>query len=181
MLGKFSSEKRYEHVVKSLWPGLLRQVGGARLVIYGSAGSPSERSYLNRLRGLVEKLGLRGSVELRPNAPREEILGSLDVSRAYLHSTVNEHWGISIAEAMARGLPALIHMSGGSWSDLAGEGSYALGFKNEDEAVEKLARILTDERLWRKQSRRSLERSSQLTLDNFAHKLEEILARRSLI
>jgi glycosyltransferase involved in cell wall biosynthesis len=85
----------------------------------------------------------------------------------FLHATINEHWGIAVAEAMARGLPVAVHRSGGAWTDLAEEGRYGLGYETAEEAKEAVAKLLTDRRTWRFFSQRSLERASKLTFERF--------------
>jgi glycosyltransferase involved in cell wall biosynthesis len=90
---------------------------------------------------------------------------------------VNEHWGVAVAEAMARGVPVVVHRSGGTWSDLVGEGSYGLGYTSAEEAAEALAKLLTNPGLWQYYSGRAVERVSGLTLDRFTERFSELLRR----
>jgi alpha-1,2-mannosyltransferase len=90
--------------------------------------------------------------------------------KVFLHATVNEHWGIAVAEAMARGLPVVVHRSGGAWSDLASEGLYGLGYTDAEEAVEAVAKLLTDASTWRRYSEKSVEKAKQLEFSKFIEK-----------
>jgi glycosyltransferase involved in cell wall biosynthesis len=122
-------------------------------VIFGGAATPTLQAYYRRVWRLAEEAGLkvadsldaRADVYLVANAPRRLINEAMDRARAFLHATINEHWGIAVAEAMARGLPVVVHKSGGAWTDLAEEGRYGLGYETAEEVV---ANLLTDGRAW---------------------------------
>jgi len=117
------------------------------------------------------ELGTEADVYLVENAPRATINEVMDRARIFLHATVNEHWGIAVAEAMARGLPVVVHRSGGTWSDLAGEGAYGLGYSTADGAAEAVLKLLVDGNSWKSTSRKSVERSKDLKFSNFISRL----------
>jgi glycosyltransferase involved in cell wall biosynthesis len=116
-------------------------------------------------------------VYLVENAPRKVINEVMDRAKVFLHATINEHWGIAVAEAMARGLPVVVHRSGGTWSDLAGEGSYGVGYNTAEEAAEAVAKLLTDRGGWSYYSKKSTERALGLTLDRFTGRFTELLTK----
>ena len=183
MVGRFSEEKRYHWVIEEVLPRLRREVPSVKLYVLGSTGTKMSRAYYGRLVSLASRLGLKVSGELGTeadvylveNAPRTTINEVMDRARIFLHATVNEHWGIAVAEAMARGLPVVVHRSGGTWSDLAGEGAYGLGYTTADEACEALARVITDPKLWSYYSRSSTEKAGGLTLGRFVERFVELL------
>jgi glycosyltransferase involved in cell wall biosynthesis len=115
-------------------------------------------------------------IQLLRSVPRDKVNEVLDKCRVFLHATINEHWGIAVAEAMARGLPVAVHRSGGAWTDLAEEGRYGLGYETAEEAKEAVAKLLTDRRTWRFFSQRSLERASKLTFERFQEMSIKILS-----
>ena len=184
MLGRFSQEKRYHWAVKEVAPRLVKEVPGAKLVIFGGAATRNQLGYVERVAKIAREAGLRaevvqdnagevgnGDVYLRLNAPRAEINRVMDSARAFLHAAINEHWGIAVAEAMARGLPVVVHKSGGAWTDLAEEGHTGIGYQDAEEAVEALARLLTDGRQWTALSAKSVERARGLRLEIFIQRL----------
>ncbi|GAB6947436.1 glycosyltransferase [Vulcanisaeta sp. JCM 16161] len=193
MLGRFSEEKRYHWVVSELMPSLIKEVPGVKLIIFGGATTRTQLSYVNRVVDLARRSGLNvkvvseGSVlseldsehqvYLRLNAPRAEINEVMDEARAFLHATINEHWGIAVAEAMARGLPVVVHKSGGAWSDLAMNGEVGLGYENTDEAIEALAKLMTDAKAWSNYSMKSLGRVRDITFDKFVERLAELVRK----
>jgi glycosyltransferase involved in cell wall biosynthesis len=117
---------------------------------------------------------------MRLNAPRPEINSLMDRARAFLHATINEHWGIAVAEAMARGLPVVVHKSGGAWSDLLEEGENGLGYETAEEGVAAVAKMLTDRATWSHYSANSLKRVKNIAFDEFQNKIINIIKKLSI-
>ena len=116
-------------------------------------------------------------VSIVPNAPRSSINSAMDAARAFLHATINEHWGIAVAEAMARGLPIVVHKSGGAWTDLAEEGLRGVGYSDADEAVQGLIRLLSDDSEFKRFSTAAVEKTRGLTMRMFNDRLKELVAK----
>lgn len=186
LVGRFSEEKRYHWILAELFPALRHEVENVKLYVFGGAGTKTSMNYLTKLLKLAGSLGFKASTDIRanadiyliPDAPRKEIIGVLDTSKLFLHATMNEHWGIAVAEAMSRGLPILIHKSGGAWSDLAKLGEFGLGYTDLDDALKNAVLLLNDEKTWNYYARKSLERVRDLTLDNFSAKLINIIKNK---
>lgn len=178
MLGRFSQEKRYHWVVTEVAPRLLKEIPGAKIIIFGGAATPTLQAYRDRVRKMAEEAGLKTAetldadahIYLIANAPRRVINDAMDKARAFLHATINEHWGIAVAEAMARGLTPVVHKSGGAWTDLVMEGRYGLGYTTAEEAVEALAKLLTQKANYAPQ-----ERARELVFQNFASALRKYI------
>lgn len=81
-----------------------------KFTIVGLLDSLETLTSLNRL---ARELGVSDRVKVLTNVTRENLRSMLLNSRAYLHTTVNEHFGISIVEAMALGCIPVVHNSGG--------------------------------------------------------------------
>ncbi len=185
MLGRFSEEKRYHWVVAEVMPKLMKQLPDARLVIFGGATTRTQISYMNRVAEMARRAGLSvdvggsggASVNIVPNAPRSRINSAMDSARAFLHATINEHWGIAVAEAMARGLPIVVHKSGGAWTDLAEEGLRGVGYSDADEAVQGLIRLLSDDSDFKRFSAAAMEKTKGLTMRTFIDGLRGLLAK----
>jgi len=173
MIGRFSWEKRYHWVVGELMPRLAKEVSGVKLVIVGGTGTKTSQAYYERIRRMAVENKI--NIELYPNAPGSVKVALMDQAKVFLHATINEHWGVVVAEAMARGLPVVVHRSGGAWSDLAMSGEVGLGYENVDEAVGALAKLLTDEKAWSYYSSKSLLRVNELTFDRFEEKVRGLI------
>ncbi|MGC9077099.1 MAG: glycosyltransferase, partial [Conexivisphaera sp.] len=173
MLGRYSQEKRYHWVVEKIAPRLAREAPDAKVVIMGDASTPTSRRYYEQLLSLIRKMNLNNVVLLR-SPSRRTIEQTLARSVAFLHATINEHWGIAVAEAMAYGTPPIVHRSGGAWTDLAQEGKSGLGYVDEDEAVDEIAELLSNRKKWTYYSQKALERARDLTFQNFVKRVQEI-------
>ncbi len=172
-LGRFTREKRYEVVIKAL-PKVISEVPEARLVLIGSAQAVDSRRYLAELRHLAEKLGVSKFVEFRVDAPFSEVVDLLGRSMVYVHAMVNEHFGISIVEAMAAGCVPVVHASGGPYEDIVEYGKWGLYFRNVDELSEQIIRLLTDRDLWLKYHNLAVERSKCFSEEKFMAAIVEI-------
>ena len=185
MVGRFTEEKRYHWVVQELFPKLRKVVGDAKLFIFGSTGAKTAEEYYAKVFEVARMQGLKVSdtidrdadVYLVKNAPRNVINDVVDRAKVFLHATINEHWGIAVAEAMARGLPVVVHKSGGTWSDLVYEGGYGLGYTSVDEAVEAIAKLMMDSATWRFYSQKAVERANELTFSRFVEKAASLIKK----
>jgi glycosyltransferase involved in cell wall biosynthesis len=185
MVGRFSEEKRYHWVLQEVFPRLKKACGDAKLYIFGATGTRTAKAYYAKLFELAKSVGFKASASLSvdadvylvENAPRSVINDAMDRARVFLHATINEHWGIAVAEAMARGLPVVVHKSGGTWSDLASEGLYGLGYTDAEEAAEAIAKLMTDNSAWRHYSGKSIERARDLAFDKFIGKASQLLKK----
>jgi glycosyltransferase involved in cell wall biosynthesis len=61
----------------------------------------------------IKKYQVSTRVKILPNLPHNHLQELLLRSKVYLHSAVDEHFGISIVEAMASGCIPIVHNSGG--------------------------------------------------------------------
>jgi glycosyltransferase involved in cell wall biosynthesis len=185
MLGRFSEEKRYAWALTEFFPELLKHVPDAKLYILGGAATPVALALYRKLAMLARRMGYRtandegvdAQVYLLANVGRDRANRLLDSARAFLHATVNEHWGIAVAEAMARGLPVLVHRSGGAWTDLAGRGEFGLGYGDAKEGALLAARLLMEERAWRHYSEKSSERVKELSLERFVEAFARLVGQ----
>ena len=144
---------------------------------------------MGKVMDLAVKAGLRVSNDLNkdadlyliPNAPRQLINKLMDSGKVFLHATINENWGIAVAEAMARGLPTVVHKSGGTWSDLVEEGARGLGYSDVNDAINAVAKLITDGKDWSHYSLASVDKAKNMTLKVFINKFSEILKEEDLI
>jgi glycosyltransferase involved in cell wall biosynthesis len=101
MLG--SLEPRKNHLLMlQLWQRLCRRPGCPRLVIVGRA--PYQQGVVSRALNEAEFLG---RVEYRGRLPDGEVARLLRGARALLFPSIEEGFGIPLAEALAAGVPAL--------------------------------------------------------------------------
>lgn len=76
-------------------------------------GIVHDQNILQSIRNNIKKFNISHKVEVLTNISKPQIKDILKSAKIYLHTTVNEHFGISIAEAMAMGCIPVVHNSGG--------------------------------------------------------------------
>lgn len=98
MLNRLAPQKRVDLAIRA-WVRVAAAVPDARLDVYGDGPLRAE------LQGLIDELGLAASVTLHgPTGDRDAIF---DRAALFVTSTDFEGQGLSIAEALARGLPVV--------------------------------------------------------------------------
>lgn len=98
MLNRLAPQKRIDLAIRA-WERVVREVPEARLDVYGDGPLRHE------LQELIDQLGVAASVTLHgATADRDAIF---DRAALFVTSTAFEGQGLSIAEALARGLPVV--------------------------------------------------------------------------
>ncbi|MBW9110744.1 glycosyltransferase [Microbacterium ureisolvens] len=98
MLNRLAPQKRVDLAIRA-WPRVIQAVPDARLDVYGDGPLRDE------LQELIDELGVAASVTLHgATADRDDIF---DRAALFVTSTAFEGQGLSIAEALARGLPVV--------------------------------------------------------------------------
>lgn len=98
MLNRLAPQKRVDLALRA-WPRVVEAVPDARLEIYGDGPLRDE------LEQLIDELGIAGSVALHGSTDDRDAV--FDTAALFLTSTAFEGQGLSIAEALARGLPVV--------------------------------------------------------------------------
>jgi glycosyltransferase involved in cell wall biosynthesis len=104
------------------------------------AGILGSETALGLLLSLIKKLNLSERIKILTNVERDHLRGMLLNSKVYLHPVVNEHFGISIVEAMSCGCIPVVHDSGGPREFVP---DY-LRYKSVEEAAEKVEKAIDD-------------------------------------
>jgi alpha-1,2-mannosyltransferase len=81
-----------------------------RFTIIGMKQSDLE---LERVLTLIERNNVSDRVEVMTDVPHEKLQKILRTSKVFLHPAYGEHFGVSIAQAMASGCIPIVHNSGG--------------------------------------------------------------------
>jgi glycosyltransferase involved in cell wall biosynthesis len=81
----------------------------------------------------INKLGLTEFVHLPGFLQQEELLPYFSHASCFIHSSVQEQWGLVVNEAMAACLPVIVSNRCGCFEDLVIEGVNGFGFDPEDQ------------------------------------------------
>jgi alpha-1,2-mannosyltransferase len=166
-VGRIAPEKRIEHQVEAIsrTPYRLKVVGSTLLKLYGT--------YYDDLRRKISSAGLRDRVSFETNVPFKRLRLLLSNAKIYVHTMLEEHFGISIVEAMASGCPVIMHKSGGAWTDIAGNGKYAMGYQTPKDLARKIQKLMRDQKEWEHWHNKSLERAKEFDESVFQKRIVE--------
>ncbi len=104
-VSRFAYEKNLEII-----PEIASRLPDVKFLVIGNLHRPEVFAELKRV---VKKKGLEQRVLLLTNVQRDQLRKFLLESKIYLHCAKDEHFGISILEAMACGCVPVVHNSGG--------------------------------------------------------------------
>jgi glycosyltransferase involved in cell wall biosynthesis len=135
-IGRVSPDKQHFRVIKD-FALLAREFPEADFVIAGRSVDKQHERFLIKKAG---ELGVR--LRLLTDLSRLELKDLLRTSKFYVHSKINEHFGIAIAEAAAMGCLPLAHDSGASKEIVS---SPLLLFKSGAELINKAKVLLNDD------------------------------------
>lgn len=81
---------------------------------YIMIGLAHDQNIIQAVRNKIKRLHLEERITVVTNASRQDIKNYLTKAKVYLHTMKNEHFGISIVEAMTMGCIPVVHNSGGA-------------------------------------------------------------------
>jgi alpha-1,2-mannosyltransferase len=164
-IGRISPEKRIKHQIEAIskTPYRLKIVGSTLLKLYGS--------YYDNLKRSISESGLKNKISIETNVPFSRLRYLLSHAKVYIHTMLEEHFGISIVEAMASGCPVIMHKSGGAWTDIAGSGKYALGYQSPADLAKKITKLMSDRNEWDHWHRQSLNRAKEFDESLFQERI----------
>jgi glycosyltransferase involved in cell wall biosynthesis len=164
MLARLTPEKMFETAIDAVALSKskprLRIIGGAIATSY---------PYLDKLRHMCE--GKKVNVEFCINLPRSEVVKLLARSKVFVHACRGEHFGISVVEGMAAGLPVIVHRSGGPYEDITDRGYFGEHFETPEELADKIDEFMSDATVWNIYHGRSLSRAPIFREEEFSKRL----------
>lgn len=103
-LGRFAASKKQLEQIKI--------AEKLPVIDFHIVGFVTDKAYFERCRSYVTDHDLK-NVHLHPNLDYSEMIGLLNSSRYFLHTLINEPFGITAVEAIAAGCLPIVHNSGG--------------------------------------------------------------------
>ena len=107
-IGRFSPEKNHRLQLE-----IAKNLPALTFRLCGSASTPSFKQTFNEIKSLSEEMGLK-NVELYPNLAFNKLTELMANSKFFLHTMVNEDFGLTPCEAIIGGCLPIVHNSGGS-------------------------------------------------------------------
>lgn len=160
-IGRVVPEKRM-----NLFLEIARKLPKVNFAIIGSV-APERESYLQQL-----KDGAPSNVSF-VMSPLRKTKDLLAKAKIYVHCALNEHFGISIVEAMAAGCVPVVHNSGGAREIVTNNVGYK--WDTVDEASRQILNLTRDDSLTRELSDAATARSEQFRPEIFESRMRKIL------
>ncbi|KAF1303870.1 MULTISPECIES: glycosyltransferase family 4 protein [Enterococcus] len=129
-LSRISYEKNIQAIIHG-FPEVIRQLPQARLVVVGKG------PYLEKLRELVETLGLSEVVQFTGEVPNEETALFYHAADYFVSTSTSETQGLTYTEAMAAGTPLVVE--GNDYlNNLIDDPSLGMTFVSEEDFADSL-------------------------------------------
>jgi glycosyltransferase involved in cell wall biosynthesis len=157
-------------------PLIARSTRNVKFLIVGAADTYSSDT-ISGLEKMIRDCGVYDRVTLLPNVSRPKLIQLLTQAKVYLHVMPDEHFGISIIEAMAGGCIPIVHRSGGPWVDTLEQqqGKNGFSYATVEEAAELIDLLVDDQKLCRKMASAAQERAWDYDKSSFDEKLISIV------
>jgi glycosyltransferase involved in cell wall biosynthesis len=160
-IGRIAPDKRMETILQ-----IARMVHGKK-VKFIMIGFAHDESTLRSINAQIKSFNLQGRVTVLTDITRERMMNIVGKARVYLHPLTGEHFGISIAEAMAMGCVPVVFDEGGAREFVPPEYRY----KTLQEAAEKTEVAL--EKWTSNEARKMTEIVEQFSESNFSRNFLE--------
>jgi glycosyltransferase involved in cell wall biosynthesis len=167
-VGRIAPEKRIEDVI-----GIVTRVREAypelTLRIIGNA---DDLGYLKHVEDAVQSR--TEWVSLHLDVPRDRLVQLLTQCRFGIHGMHNEHFGMAVAELIRAGAITFAANNGGPVEILGGD--RRLLYDNDDDAVEKISRVIRDDALAAELRTFLASRADIYSSARFVHDFRQIVA-----
>jgi len=165
-VSRFSPEKKLDTI-----PYIARNIPEAEFYLVGSTSnySPPVIKSINK-----KAIGLN-NFHVETDVPRKRIIELMSQASIYLHPPFAEHFGISIAEAAAAGLVPVVYKDGGGWTDIVSRIDEGLGYKNIEEAVLIIKKLLSESGRLNNLSEKAKDIAKDFSYEKFKKRLNEVI------
>lgn len=150
---------------------------GWSLHLAGSA-TEGDMGYLKDLQKKAEDLG----VKFYPNLSYDQLVKLYGASSVYWHAagfgeieaTKMEHFGISVAEAMAGGCVPVVVGKGGL-NEIVDDGVSGFLWDDQHDLEHKTLEVLSNKSLWNKMSKEAVKKASYFSKENFSNNIKKLI------
>lgn len=167
--GRLAKNKRLDRMINILH-FLVKSIPNVKLLLVGSDWN--EKKLLIKL---GKQLNVIKNIKFIGPVPHEKISKYLSKADLFLLSSEYEGFGISVIEAMASGLPAVVNDIEPMKEIIKDKkNGYIVEFDNEKEVAKLIVKLLYNKKLREKISKEAKKTAKKYDWDNIIKKLEEI-------
>jgi len=167
-VGRIVPSKRIPEMM-SIVSAVRQQGYDVHLHIVGRVGDPA---YMREVLAAARAMGSWISIE--SSLDRAGLANMIAKHRFGIHGMVNEHFGIAVAEMAKAGCIVFVPNSGGPVEIVGGDDRVLYG--SEEEAVDKITRVLAGERDQAALSREMMVRGSRFSTDRFVKEVRDVVS-----
>jgi len=173
--GRYSPEKNYESILEVAEKLKDKPI---RFIIVGSLSGRTSREYYKKLEKIRRAKKLK-NVELLKNLDLSGLLELYGKAKIYLHAMRDEHFGISVVEAMAAGLVPVVHRSGGPWEDIikAQQGKHGFSYLTTKEAAKTIEDLIENEHVRKEIVSRNMRYTYVFSSESYKKKILSIIEK----
>jgi len=173
--GRYSPEKNYESILEVAEKLKDKPI---RFIIVGSLSGRTSREYYKKLEKIRRAKKLK-NVELLKNLDLSGLLELYGKAKIYLHAMRDEHFGISVVEAMAAGLVPVVHRSGGPWEDIikAQQGKHGFSYLTTKEAAKTIEDLIENEHVRKEIVSRNMRYAYVFSSESYKKKILSIIEK----
>jgi len=165
-VSRFSPEKKLDTI-----PDIARNIPEAEFYLIGSTSNYSPPV----IKAINKKATGLNNFHIETDVPRKRIIELMSQASIYLHPPFAEHFGISIAEAAAAGLVPVVYKDGGGWTDIVSRIDEGLGYKNTEEVVLIIKKLLSENGRIDNLSEKAKDIAKDFSYEKFKERLNEVI------
>lgn len=169
-VGRLSKEKGFDDLLK-LFKKISFKYSDWKLNIVGDGMEK------NNLLDLAKELKLGDKVIFHGYQNKEYINELLQDSSIYVMTSYTESFGLVLIEAMSYGIPCISYTSAQGANEIISDGidGYLIENRNEDEMIDKISTLISDEKLRKKLGKNAKVNSRNFSGDNVLKKWTKII------
>jgi len=146
---------------------------------YVILGHLRDVTYYKKLVNTVKKRGLENRVHIIPDAGKKTLSQILARSKAIVHASRFEPFGISVVEGMGAGAVPVVYNGedSGPWIDIVARGRFGLGYRTNEELATLIDELMFQRHKWLELSNRARERARFFSTRDFSENLIRLIGQ----
>lgn len=176
-IGTFDKRKNLPLLVRAFNQFLQKTKGDFKLVLVGGSGQSAQMNDSPVIEKLIEELGLQEKVLMTGYVNDNRVKTLYKNAFAYVFPSENEGFGIPILEAMGMGIP-VIHSDQSALMEVAGGAGLAFQTGNQQDLMEKMIILSSDNSQKNAMIREGLEQSGKFTAQKFIEGFQNVILKK---